>query len=51
MSDDAKPADASADKEEGDKATVPESPKLPKPVDAAAQEDAAKEREESGGYN
>lgn len=49
MSETAKPADDSANK--GGGATVPESPKSPKPVDTAAQEDAAKDREESGGYN
>ena len=46
MSDSAKPADDSADQGKGGQAKAP-----PKPVDTAAQEDAAKDREESGGYN
>lgn len=46
MSDSAKPADEGVEK-----GKAAEAPKSPKPVDTGAQEDAAKDRQESGGYN
>lgn len=51
MNDSAKSADDSTEKGKGVEAPVPESPQAPKPVDTATQEDAAKDRKESGGYS
>lgn len=46
MSDSTKPADENTSQEKGETPA-----KSPKPVDTAAQEDAAKDRKGSGGYN